>query len=151
MTQPSFRYPALLRTGEPAPLQPSDIEQLTDADIHHVLDGDFPGHGGHRHGTGRIGQTEFPAGWDEAVVRTTVERALWSPAETRTVQRTTSGVSIRVLIEGLVLCLPLTDFETTWLLMTAYPLSGHGVFTTTRRGRRQVPLRVEDMNRILDS
>lgn len=151
MTPPDFTYPALLGSGEPAPLQPSDIEQLTDADIHHILDGDLPGHGGHRHGTGQIGQTEFPAGWDEAVVRTAVERALWRPGEIRTVQRTTSGVIIRALIEDLVLCLPVTDFGTTWLLMTAYPLSGHGVVTTTRRGRKQVPLKVEDMTRILGS
>ncbi len=30
----------------------------------HILDGDRWG-GGHRHGTGRPGKTEFPAGWDD--------------------------------------------------------------------------------------
>jgi hypothetical protein len=32
--------------------------------ISHILDGDRWG-GGHRHGTGRPGKTEFPAGWDD--------------------------------------------------------------------------------------
>jgi Bacterial EndoU nuclease len=30
----------------------------------HILEGDARG-GGHRHGTGRPGKTEFPAGWDD--------------------------------------------------------------------------------------
>lgn len=149
MTGLDFTYPALLGSGDPAPLQPTDIEPLTDADIGHILDGDVPGYGGHRHGIHRIGQTEFPLGWDEAFVRTAVERGLWHPGETRTVQLTTTGVIIRVLIEGVVLCLPVTNFETAWMLMTAYPLSGVGIFRTTRRGRTPVPLRPEDMDRIL--
>jgi Bacterial EndoU nuclease len=33
----------------------------------HILDGDVTG-GGHRHGTGIPGKTEFPADWDEATV-----------------------------------------------------------------------------------
>jgi hypothetical protein len=36
----------------------------------HILDGDAYG-GGHRHGTGRPGKTEFPAGWtDQKVIDT---------------------------------------------------------------------------------
>jgi hypothetical protein len=31
----------------------------------HVLDGDADGSGGHRHGTGNPGKTEFPATWDD--------------------------------------------------------------------------------------
>jgi hypothetical protein len=33
----------------------------------HILDGDATG-GGHRHGTGRPGKTEFPADWDDATI-----------------------------------------------------------------------------------
>jgi len=41
--------------------------QLTDRRTH-ILDGDQTG-GGHRHGTGRPGKTEFPAGWgDDRIV-----------------------------------------------------------------------------------
>lgn len=45
----------------------------------HILDGD-PGKnsGGHRHGTGRPGKTEFPADWDdEKVSRVLVDVARW--------------------------------------------------------------------------
>ena len=31
----------------------------------HILDGDSHGGGGHRHGTGKPGKTEFPASWDD--------------------------------------------------------------------------------------
>jgi hypothetical protein len=31
----------------------------------HILDGEPDGGGGHRHGTGRSGKTEFPASWDD--------------------------------------------------------------------------------------
>jgi EndoU nuclease-like protein len=31
----------------------------------HILDGDADGSGGHRHGTGIPGKTEFPASWDD--------------------------------------------------------------------------------------
>jgi Bacterial EndoU nuclease len=35
----------------------------------HILDGDADGSGGHRHGTGNPGKTEFPASWkDEKIV-----------------------------------------------------------------------------------
>jgi hypothetical protein len=33
----------------------------------HILDGDATG-GGHRHGTGRPGKTEFPVGWDDGKI-----------------------------------------------------------------------------------
>jgi hypothetical protein len=31
----------------------------------HILDGESGSRGGHRHGTGRPGKTEFPADWDD--------------------------------------------------------------------------------------
>ena len=31
----------------------------------HILDGDADGGGGHRHGVGKPGKTEFPASWDD--------------------------------------------------------------------------------------
>lgn len=31
----------------------------------HILDGDASGRGGHRHGVGNPGKTEFPASWDD--------------------------------------------------------------------------------------
>jgi hypothetical protein len=38
----------------------------------HILDGDATG-GGHRHGTGRPGKTEFPADWDDATITGNIE------------------------------------------------------------------------------
>jgi Bacterial EndoU nuclease len=38
----------------------------------HILDGDADGSGGHRHGTGIPGKTEFPASWDDKKIIETV-------------------------------------------------------------------------------
>jgi hypothetical protein len=37
----------------------------------HILDGDETGGGGHRHGVGKPGKTEFPASWDDAKIIST--------------------------------------------------------------------------------
>ena len=54
-----------------------DNIHLPDDRASHILDGDGPGTGGgHRYGTGRPGKTEFPAGWpDNAIVSTVVDIA----------------------------------------------------------------------------
>lgn len=44
----------------------------------HILDGDATG-GGHRHGTGRPGKTEFPAGWTDQNIVSVVVRIARSP------------------------------------------------------------------------
>ncbi len=42
----------------------------------HILDGEPDGGGGHRHGTGKPGKTEFPASWDdEKIIDTIVDVA----------------------------------------------------------------------------
>jgi hypothetical protein len=47
---------------------PLDAIRITPERTIHVLDGDSTG-GGHRHGTGKPGKTEFPAGWnDEKII-----------------------------------------------------------------------------------
>jgi hypothetical protein len=43
---------------------PLDAIRITPERIVHVLEGDSTG-GGHRHGTGKPGKTEFPAGWND--------------------------------------------------------------------------------------
>jgi hypothetical protein len=47
---------------------PSDGFRVTPERATHILDGDADGSGGHRHGTGRPGKTEFPASWDGAKI-----------------------------------------------------------------------------------
>jgi hypothetical protein len=44
----------------------------------HILDGDATG-GGHRHGTGRPGKTEFPGGWTDQNIVSVVVRIARSP------------------------------------------------------------------------
>jgi hypothetical protein len=47
---------------------PLDAIQVTPERATHILDGDADGGGGHRHGTGRPGKTEFPASWDDTKI-----------------------------------------------------------------------------------
>jgi hypothetical protein len=48
-----------------------DALRVTPERATHILDGDLTG-GGHRHGTGKPGKTEFPASWDDGKVIGTV-------------------------------------------------------------------------------
>jgi hypothetical protein len=61
---------------------PDDI-RLTAERGRHILDGDGPGTpgGGHRHGTGRPGKTEFPAAWSDRRVIAAVEDIARDPEE----------------------------------------------------------------------
>jgi hypothetical protein len=49
-------------TGNRPPL---DALRVTPERTKHILDGDATGGGGHRHGVGNPGKTEFPANWDD--------------------------------------------------------------------------------------
>lgn len=44
---------------------PVDATRVSPERAKHILDGDDKGGGGHRHGTGKPGKTEFPADWDD--------------------------------------------------------------------------------------
>ena len=44
---------------------PLDALRVTPERIKHILDGDADGGGGHRHGVGHPGKTEFPASWND--------------------------------------------------------------------------------------
>lgn len=44
---------------------PLDALVVTPERSKHILDGDATDSGGHRHGTGNPGKTEFPASWDD--------------------------------------------------------------------------------------
>jgi hypothetical protein len=48
----------------------------------HILDGDANG-GGHRHGTGSPGKTEFPAAWDDNRVIAEIESVANDPRSKR--------------------------------------------------------------------
>jgi hypothetical protein len=57
--------------------------RLTAERARHILDGDGPGTpgGGHRHGAGRPGKTEFPAAWSDRKVAAAVEDVARDPQE----------------------------------------------------------------------
>src|SRR5215831_20765124 len=70
-----------LRT--PAPGRPPLDAVRIDADrAVHILDGDETG-GGHRHGTGRPGKTEFPADWDDATITGNITAVAHGPESVR--------------------------------------------------------------------
>jgi hypothetical protein len=53
----------------------------------HILDGDENGGGGHRHGTGRPGKTEFPASWDDGRITDHIVDVARSPDRPPTYQK----------------------------------------------------------------
>ena len=72
----------------------------------HILEGDATG-GGHRHGGGSPGKSEFPSDWSDGKIIEEVESVANDPASRRTVQPngrlrvegTRDGVDIRVIID----------------------------------------------------
>lgn len=72
----------------------------------HILEGDATG-GGHRHGGGSPGKSEFPSDWSDDKIIEEVESVANDPASRRTVQPngrsrvegTRDGVDIRVIID----------------------------------------------------
>jgi len=59
-----------------------DALRVTPERAAHVLDGDGKGGGGHRHGTGQPGKTEFPASWDDQKVIDTLLDVARRPDQT---------------------------------------------------------------------
>jgi hypothetical protein len=95
---------------EDHPDRPSlDSLRTTPERTKHILDGDKWG-GGHRHGTGRPGKTEFPAGWDDDkimrnvrdVARVPGDLAVFQPNHRWRVhgQREDVGITVIVLPDG---------------------------------------------------
>ena len=52
-------------TVDAANRPPVDAIRVSPERTTHILDGEPGGGGGHRHGTGKPGKTEFPASWDD--------------------------------------------------------------------------------------
>jgi hypothetical protein len=72
----------------------------------HILDGDATG-GGHRHGSGHSGKSEFPSDWSDDKIIETVESIANDLTSRRTLQPngrirvegTRDGIDIRVIID----------------------------------------------------
>jgi Bacterial EndoU nuclease len=71
-------WDALGTLGRP----PLDALRITADRAAHILDGDTAG-GGHRHGTGRPGKTEFPADWDDARIMGNIAAVARGPESVR--------------------------------------------------------------------
>ena len=79
------------------------LVDLTEHRKRHILDGDSKG-GGHRHGTGKSGKTEFPANWDDGKILHEISDVATDPKAQRGVGKwgaqwargTRDGVDIHV-------------------------------------------------------
>lgn len=91
--------------GHPDRPAESDIHVTADR-ARHILDGDADsGGGGHRHGTGRPGKTEFPKDWPDDVVVSVVEdvgrtpdHAEWQPNGRWRVSSDHDGVRVHAVV-----------------------------------------------------
>lgn len=95
---------------EDHPDRPSlDSLRTTPERTKHILDGDSWG-GGHRHGTGKPGKTEFPAGWDDDKIIGNVRDVARAPGDLPVFQpnhrwrvhglRDDVGITVVVLPDG---------------------------------------------------
>jgi Bacterial EndoU nuclease len=82
----------------------------------HILDGDAYG-GGHRHGTGKPGKTEFPASWDDQKVIDTALDVARKPDQPPVCQDRNNRwicIGTRDRVEVSVIVLPAGDVWTAW-------------------------------------
>lgn len=97
----------------------------------HILDGDEYG-GGHRHGTGKPGKTEFPASWDDQKVVDTALHVARRPGQPPVHQDWNNRwlcVGTRNGVEVSVIVLPGGDVWTAWP-----EEGGPGVVRNPRKG-----------------
>jgi hypothetical protein len=128
-----------MQNGEPAPLRPSDVAPVTDADIAHILEG-------HAADSPVTNKYKFPPGWP---VRVAVEAALWSRSVRRTLLpgERPQSVDLRALYDDVIFLVALRRFRTSWEVQTAHPISGTGVAYLDKRGRRHAaPLIIADLD-----
>lgn len=101
----------------------------------HILHGDLDDvtSGGHLHGTGRPGKTEFPEGWDEDRVMDEVRSVTDSPGS-KPVKRyddngNDAGWTVTGRRDGVDIMVHLNRDGSIW---SAYPTGGTGVHTNPR-------------------
>jgi Bacterial EndoU nuclease len=112
---------------------PAEEIRVTTERTTHILDGEPDGGGGHRHGTGKSGKTEFPASWDDTKIMDNVLAVARRPDSTPTLQHWNdrwicSGT--REEVEVSVIVLRSGEVWTSWP-----EEGGPGVVRNPRRGR----------------
>jgi hypothetical protein len=86
----------------------------------HILDGDATG-GGHRHGTGRPGKTEFPAGWPDQKIIENVVGVARHPDTAPVIQAWNSRWQTRGLRDDVDIVVIVESDGRIW---SAWPLEG---------------------------
>lgn len=127
-----------MQNGEAAPLRPSDVEPVVEADIAHILEV-------HAADSPVTNKYKFPPGWP---VREAVEAALWSRSMLRTLWsgERPQSVDVRALYDDAIFLVALKQFRKGWEVQTAHPISGRGVVYLDKQGRRHaVPLNIADL------
>jgi hypothetical protein len=84
--------------------------------------------------------------------REVVETAIRSDGVPRSLSRSPGGVLLRAEVDRVILALPPDELAHSWVMMTAYPVCGDGVFRNIagRRGRREpVPLNSDELFRTI--
>lgn len=89
----------------------------------HILDGDEQG-GGHRHGAGIPGKTEFPESWDDNWIARTVLRAAHRPQNVE--QQNNGRWRVTGIYDDVDMRVIVNPDGRIW---TAHPISGPGVTT----------------------
>jgi len=114
--------------GRPAP----DSPRLPPERAAHILDGDRWG-GGHRHGTGRPGKTEFPADWDDERITSQIVDVARFP-DARPVLQANHRWRVRGERDGVAITLVVHPDGRIW---AAWPEEGSpGVIRNPREGQR---------------
>jgi hypothetical protein len=127
-----------MQNGKAAPLRPSDVEAVVEADVAHILEG-------HAADSPVTNKYKFPPGWP---VREAVEAALWSGSVRRTLWpgERPHSVDVRALYDDVIFLVALKQFRKGWEVQTAHPISGTGVVYLDKQGRRHaVPLNIVDL------
>lgn len=102
--------------------RPEDI-RLTPDRLAHILDGDEYG-GGHRHGAGIPGKTEFPESWNDDTIAATVLRAAHRPQQVE--QQNNGRWRVNGIYEEVDMRVIVNPDGRIW---TAHPIAGPGVTT----------------------
>ncbi len=123
-------------TVDPGKRPPLDALRVTPERSAHILDGDADGRGGHRHGVGNPGKTEFPASWDDKKIMDNVLDVALRPDQPPIYQAWNSRWLARGTRDEVEVVVVVADDGRIW---SGWPRrGGPGVVSNPRRPDEQV-------------